>query len=588
MSDTPSSRRPPRILIVDDNAAIHADFRKILQPEGLNRAQLSNLEAALFGGDTRGSTPARNTEPAAFRLDSAFQGQEALDLARKALEEEDPYALAFVDVRMPPGWDGVETLQRLWQCSPELQAVICTAYSDYTWTDLTQKLGHTDNLLLLKKPFDTAEVLQTAHALTRKWALAQQARLRVEDLDRMVRERTEKLAQEMDERLRLEAQLRQAQKMEAVGCLAAGIAHEFNNLLTVIQGHASLLKNMPVNGSGAADSVERISQAGDRAASLTRRLLAFSRKQALHFKPLQLSQVVQSMQKLLGQLLGELHSLQLDCAPALPPIHADEGSIEQVLINLALNARDAMPDGGVIRVATRLVTLNEEDIRQNLNARSGRFISLTVSDTGCGMSPEVLSRIFDPFFTTKAVGKGTGLGLSTVLGIVQQHHGWVEVESQPKQGSTFKIFLPACETASASMPSQTVACSDSAPRGAGETILLVEDELSVRTLARLTLEHGGYRVFEAADGPQAIEVWEQSPVRINLLLTDLVMPRGLTGGQLAKALQARDPHLRTLYTSGYSSEVIHEDRLLVQSSNFLAKPYDTNALLKTVRRTLEL
>lgn len=704
----PPPTLPPRILVIDDNPAIHQDFCKIFGvPAGIH-SRLADAEAAVFGP--------KSAEPvvrSGFRIDSASQGREALELMQKALAEDDPYALAFVDVRMPPGWDGVETLEHLWQCCPELQAVICTAYSDYSWDDVTRRLGQTDNLLILKKPFEPVEVLQLAHALTQKWALARQARLRLEDLARMVRERTQelvatnqKLQQEVDERariqealriseerfstafraspmpmaiqsrpegrfldanssfleltgytgnqllqrtgnelhlwengaatavqsanqirnqpcalrrgdgatrnamlwaepitlgsgqsllviledvtdqLKLETQLRQAQKMEAVGRLAAGIAHEFNNILTVIQGHAGLLGANLAN-TPSAESAGRIVQASERAASLTRRLLAFSRKQPLQLKPINFSALVQGIQKMLSQLIGERHELQLDCAANLPSIRADEGNMEQILINFALNARDAMPDGGAIRFSTREVLLDKQAVRRNPDARAGRFVCLTVADSGCGMAPEILGRIFDPFFTTKDVGKGTGLGLSTIHGIVQQHQGWIEVASQLGHGSTFKVFLPVWEGA----PEPAVtgkAAEQSVPRrGAGETILLVEDEAAVRGLARVVLERGGYHVFEAADGPQALAVWEKCPVRVNLLVTDLVMPNGVSGGALAKMLRAKDPQLRTIYTSGYSSEVVKGDLPLTQGDNFLRKPYDPAALLKAVKLCLD-
>ncbi|MGD0260644.1 MAG: response regulator [Verrucomicrobiota bacterium] len=586
MKDDPANR-PPRVLIVDDNAAIHNDFRKTLGGQPVAGTQLDDLEKSLFGGT---ATPAAR---AVFRIDSAFQGQEALAMVQRALEENDPYTLAFVDIRMPPGWDGVETLERLWQCSPELQAVICTAYSDYSWDDMARRLGQADSLLILKKPFDTAEVLQVAHALTRKWALARQARLRMEDLDRMVRERTQKLQQEIEERaraqeaqLKLEAQLRQAQKLEAVGCLAAGIAHEFNNLLTVIQGHTDLLSGKPLGTPSAAESIARIAQASQRAASLTRRLLAFSHKQPVQLKPIELSAAVQGLTKMLGQLVGEPYQLRLECATDLPAIRADEGNVEQILINLTLNARDAMPGGGTIQVATSLAVIDEAAARENLEARPGKFVCLTVSDTGCGMSPEVLGRIFDPFYTTKDVGKGTGLGLSMVHGIVQQHAGWIEVASEAGKGSTFKVFLPVWEGTSGA-PTAEAASSPPLHRASGEGVLIVEDEGIVREAARLALERGGYRVFEAGDGPEALAVWERCPVRIDLLVTDMVMPHGVSGGALARVLQTRDPHLRALYISGYSSEAVREDLHLTHGANFLRKPYDPPTLLKAVRLCLD-
>jgi|CZKM01.1.fsa_nt_gi two-component system cell cycle sensor histidine kinase/response regulator CckA len=697
------TNRPPRILIVDDNAAIHSDFRKTLGGLSAGGTQLDDLEKSLFGG---AATPVAR---GSFRIDSAFQGKEALAMVQRALEENDPYVLAFVDIRMPPGWDGVETLEHLWKSWPELQAVICTAYSDYSWDDMARRLCQTDSLLILKKPFDTAEVLQVTYALTRKWSLARQAKLRMEDLDRMVRERTQELQQEVEERarvqealrvseerfakaflaspmpmaiqsdadgrfldanpsflqlagysadqliphtegelrlwddrasepagvgqpdirirnrpcllrrgdgatrdtvvwaepitletgpcrlvivedttdrLKLEGQLRQAQKLEAVGCLAAGIAHEFNNLLTVIQGHADLLGGKTLETPSATESITRIAQASQRAASLTRRLLTFSHKQPVRFKPIELSAALQGLTKMLGRLIGEPYQLRLDCAADLPAIRADEGNVEQIVINLTLNARDAMSDGGTIRVATSLAVFDEAGARSRLEARPGQFVCLAVSDSGCGMSPEVLGRIFDPFYTTKDVGKGTGLGLSTVHGIVQQHAGWIEVASQVGQGSTFKVFLPVWEGTPVA-PSAEAASGPALTHASGEAVLIVEDEAIVREAARLALERGGYRVFEAGDGPEALALWERCPVRIDLLVTDMVMPHGVSGGALARVLQARDHHLRALYTSGYSSELIREDLRLSHGTNFLRKPYDPPGLLKAVRRCLD-
>jgi CheY-like chemotaxis protein len=380
--------------------------------------------------------------------------------------------------------------------------------------------------------------------------------------------------------------LRQAQKLEAVGCLAAGIAHEFNNLLTVIQGHADLLGGKTLETPSATESITRIAQASQRAASLTRRLLTFSHKQPVRFKPIELSAALQGLTKMLGRLIGEPYQLRLDCAADLPAIRADEGNVEQIVINLTLNARDAMSDGGTIRVATSLAVFDEAGARSRLEARPGQFVCLAVSDSGCGMSPEVLGRIFDPFYTTKEVGKGTGLGLSTVHGIVQQHAGWIEVASQVGQGSTFKVFLPVWEGTPVA-PSAEAASGPALTHASGEAVLIVEDEAIVREAARLALERGGYRVFEAGDGPEALALWERCPVRIDLLVTDMVMPHGVSGGALARVLQARDHHLRALYTSGYSSELIREDLRLSHGTNFLRKPYDPPGLLKAVRRCLD-
>jgi PAS domain S-box-containing protein len=686
---------------VDDNPAIHEDFRKILGEQLPAVTRLTELETRLFGPL---DTPVKR---ASFRLDSAFQGQEGLRMLQRAVEENDPYSLAFVDVRMPPGWDGLETLEHFWKYCPDVQAVICTAYSDYSWEQITRRLKQSDNLLILKKPFDAIEALQVAHTMTRKWELGRQAKLRMEDLDRMVRERTQALRAEVDERLRvqenlrhteerfakafrasplpmaiqscadgrfldanqsflelaayesgellgrtagelklwpdndtrilaaarakgrfrnqqyilhrrdgksrttlmwtepmtletgasqllivedvtdrlkLESQLRQAQKMEAVGCLATGIAHEFNNLLTVIQGHAGLLRTGSAEGR-RADSVERITQASLEAASLTRRLLIFSRKQPLQLKPLNLSKTAQNMRRMLSRLVGERYQLELSCEPQLPWVQADEPGVQQAMINLVLNARDSMPAGGAIRVEMTALTLDADAARDHVDARPGRFVCLSIADSGCGMTGEIAGRMFEPFFTTKEVGKGTGLGLSAVHGIVQQHDGWIQVATQPDKGSTFKLFLPTCDNVS-SESSGAEKLSQSGTWGTGEAVLLVEDEPSVRELARLTLEQGGYRVFEAGDGPEAMTVWEKSPVHIDLLVTDMVMPKGLTGTALAKTLVNKDPRLRAIITSGYTSDAQNEESL-VPGGRFLSKPYDPLTLLRTVKLCLE-
>jgi PAS domain S-box-containing protein len=710
--NTPSSASQPRILIVDDNPSIHEDFRKILGPKTPSHLRLEDAESALFGPG------AATAERAGFRIDSAFQGQEALTLVQKALGEKDPYVLAFVDVRMPPGWDGVETLYRIWQCAPDLQAVICTAYSDYSWDEMTRRLGQTDNLLILKKPFETVEVLQLANALARKWILARQANLRLDDLDRMVRQRTDELVtsnqnlqweieermrahealrvsderfskafqcspipmalqscadhrfvdanqsfielsgytaeqilqhtgrelqlwakeldtgamafspesqlrnqscllrrrdgttrqtvmsaeplnlgatpcllvivQDMTDQLRIEAQLRQAQKLEVIGRLSAGIAHEFNNLLTIIQGDVGLLLAAKTDAVDNRALLDQIMQASQRAATFTRQLLAFTRKQVLQARPLDLSVVVVRMKKMLSQLIGEKYEIQLDCPPGVPAILADEGGMEQTLINLVLNARDAMPAGGVIRFETGLSVLDEAAANSNPNARAGRFVRLAVSDHGCGMNSELLARIFDPFFTTKDVGKGTGLGLSTIQGIVKQHEGWVEVASQVGQGSTFKILLPVCDQAAAAAPTVNGVERDSSSEpGKGETVLIVEDESAVRTLACVALKKRGYQVLDAADGRTALDVWKRSGSQVDLLLTDMVMPGGISGGALGRTLQSRKPQLKVIYTSGYSPEITREDSLLAQDVNFLPKPYELTALFKAVRLCLD-
>jgi CheY-like chemotaxis protein len=293
------------------------------------------------------------------------------------------------------------------------------------------------------------------------------------------------------------------------------------------------------------------------------------------------------MEKMLGRLIGEKYKIDLNCPDELPSIFADEGGLAQVLTNLVLNARDSMPDGGVIHIETGLSVLDEATQASHREARAGRFVWLLVSDHGCGMGPQVLARIFDPFFTTKGVGKGTGLGLSTIHGIVKQHEGWIDVTSQVGLGSAFKLFLPAGDKPACS-PATTSAEDDSASEaGRGETVLVVEDEPAVRELACAALKSQGYQVIKAADGPDAVQIWEHCSEQIDLLLTDMVMPSGMSGDVLAKTLQSRNPRLRVIYTSGYTPEFMQKDSPLPREINFLPKPYDLHTLFKAVRLCLD-
>ena len=577
--------RNDRILVVDDNPAIHEDFRKVLKGELQANAELLQAEEALFGAEAGTS---RRTD---FQLSSAYQGQEALEKVSQAARERNPYAMAFVDVRMPPGWVGVETVRRLWEVDPELQVVICTAYSDYSWEEMLEQLGCSDNLVILKKPFDNVEVLQLAHAFTRKWELKRQANLKLEELTRRVAARTseleaanEGLKHEMQERVHAERQLRQAQKMEAVGQLAAGVAHDFNNILTVIHGHASMLKIRLGDQGPHGKSLSEIANSAERAANLIRQLLAFSRKQLLQFRNVELGEVIRSVSSMLRQLVGEHINLETACSTPLPPVFADRGMIEQVIVNLTVNARDAMPRGGRIQVESSLVTLAEADVDCHPEARPGQFVCLTVSDNGCGMDSDTLSHLFEPFFTTKEVGKGTGLGLATVYGIVKQHQGWIEVKSQPNQGTTFYLFFPLAPQ----QESRTSASVTRAPQHSGtETILVAEDEVSLREMVVEVLTLRGYRVLAAGSGPAALQVWGQEKGPISLLLTDMVMPGGMMGTDLATELRRANPRLRVIYTTGYSPGTAGLQNSIHENAIFLPKPYAPEKLAQLVRTCLD-
>ncbi len=671
-----------RILIVDDTASIHNDFREILCPDNSGETAANALEAVLFDED--------QSDPMSFQLDSAYQGQDALEMVQQALADNRPYALAFVDVRMPPGWDGIETIARIWKADPELQVVVCTAYADYSWEEMRARVGQPDNLLVLKKPFDNIEVRQMAHALTKKWMLNFQARLQIaelaqaneslarseerfskafhesplpsaiqhlpdqrfvdvnqrlaeiagcqrqemigrtpaelslwerpalvvpwyEDLLRQKLVRDQKaslrnregvllemlvslspislggqphvllLAQDISERTLLERQLRQAQKMEAIGQLAAGVAHDFNNILTVVQGHAGLMQQGLAPDSPQKESLDQITGATARAATLIRQLLMFSRKQVMQFRHLDLNDILHNAIIMLERLVGEHVQIHFHPQNPIPAIHADCSMVEQIAMNLAVNARDAMPDGGQVSIATSLQTIHRAPTPMDPEPRDGDYVCLTFSDSGVGMDTQVLTRIFEPFFTTKPVGKGTGLGLSTVFGIVRQHKAWLEVDSKPNHGTTFRVYFPA----SLQPAEKTVPVVDTALRSGRETVLVAEDEEDLRQMVVNVLKVQGYNVLEAASGRDALDVWARADRPVDLLLTDMVMPGGIMGSELAERLSSLCPRLKVIYTSGYSPGMAGKDASLLEQRNFLPKPYSIGKLSQFVRECLD-
>ncbi len=379
----------------------------------------------------------------------------------------------------------------------------------------------------------------------------------------------------------LELQLRQSQKMEAVGHLAGGVAHDFNNLLTVINGCCELLRTISLPDD-ARQLVEEVNKAGERAATLTRQLLAFSRKTVLQSRVLSLNELVTDFQTLLGRLIGEDVRLATEFRADPGTVRVDPGQMEQVLMNLVVNARDAMPQGGTLTISTRDVFLDDAYVRNHADVRPGRFVLLSVADTGCGMDKAMLGHVFEPFFTTKPVGKGTGLGLAMVYGIIKASGGHAAVESEPGRGTTFSLFLPAAD-----QPEYTVLppSREFNPTGT-ETVLLVEDEEGVRKLARQALESRGYRVLEASDGESALQICHEHHGSIDLLLSDVVMPR-IGGRELRQKMADLNPHTRVIFTSGYTDDAVVRHGVLQAESDFLQKPFTIHALLRKVREVLD-
>ena len=393
-------------------------------------------------------------------------------------------------------------------------------------------------------------------------------------------------SRDITDQLRLEEQFRQVQKMEAIGRLAGGVAHDFNNILAVIMMQAEVTGQMTGLPERAREGIQQIRAAAERAANLARQLLLFSRRQVLQPRDVDLNELVTSLGKMLQRTLGEDIHLEWKLHPAPLRLHADPGMLDQVLMNLAINARDAMPEGGTLTIETSELVLDEAAAKNQPGATPGPYACLAVRDTGTGIAPEILPHIFEPFFTTKETGKGTGLGLATVFGIVQQHHGWITVESAPGQGATFRVYLPARPKGGAAAAVVAVNRPASALRGS-ETVLVVEDEASVRALMRTVLEGRGYTVIEAANGVEALERWQAHQSKIALLLTDLVMPGGLSGQQLGRRLRQDRPGLKVIYLSGYSAEMAGRVPGLQPGERFMSKPFTSDQLLRAVREILE-
>jgi len=390
------------------------------------------------------------------------------------------------------------------------------------------------------------------------------------------------IAEDITERRALEDQFRQAQKMEAVGRLAGGVAHDFNNLLMVVSGYTEVLMEALDQNDPLLVKVQAIQQAADRATTLTRQLLAFSRKQLLELKVVDVNSIVADMERLLRPLIGENIDLTTKLTPNVGHTRADAGQLEQVIMNLVVNAKDAMPDGGRILIQTSEADPDTAR-REHSLIEPGTYILLSVSDTGAGMDRETQSRIFEPFFTTKEKGKGTGLGLSTVYGIVKQGGGYIFAQSEPGCGTTFRIYLPRVADPA---DSPRVDKHAQAAAGGSETVLLVEDEESVRELVRETLKTRGYRVIEASDGIAGMRVSEEYPGNIEILITDVVMP-GMSGRELAKRVAAARPNIRVLYLSGYTEDAIIHEGALEPGTGFLQKPFTLQVLARKVREVLQ-
>ncbi|MBI9075719.1 MAG: response regulator [Desulfatibacillum sp.] len=571
---------PFRLLIIDDNSDIHNDFKTILNHDRENNPTLDAMEEELFGENR--NVPVHDHH---YDLDFALQGQEGFEKVKAALDEGRPYAVAFVDMRMPPGWDGLKTIKNIWSVDPHIQVIICSAYSDYSWQEIRQHLGHTESLLILKKPFDAAEVAQLSSALAQKWKLARQATMKTAELEEMVKGRTEELAQanyalkhEINERKSVETALRHAQKMEAIGTLAGGIAHDFNNILFGAMGFAEIAMEDAQPDSRIHKSLKQIINAHKRAARLVDQILSFSRQtehepQVIHIHP-----VIKEAMGLLRSSIPSTIEIRKEIDVRCGTVMADPTRIYQIIMNLCTNASQAMMDkGGLLEVRLQEVALDRSKA-ELLQIPKGKYACLSVRDDGVGMDMETQNRVFEPYFTTKLNGHGNGLGLATVYGIVKNHHGAIHVKSQRDNGSEFEVYFPIVnDKPKVNLEDLVIP----APATGNKHILIVDDEEPITLMEEATLVHWGYQVTSTNDSLEALRIFMGSPHTYDAVVTDQTMPN-MTGIDLAREMLKIRPDLPIILVTGYSVDITRQKAPDLGLAAYLEKPVQTHILAQAV------
>jgi two-component system cell cycle sensor histidine kinase/response regulator CckA len=678
-----------RILVIDDNRSIHDDFRKILAPANAVDDALEAAEAALFGAPQQAQTSKQT-----FTIDTASQGEEGLQMVKNAQAEGLPYAMAFVDVRMPPGWDGIETTRQIWQVCPDMQIVICTAYADCCWSEVQEQINPRDRMLILKKPFDIIEVLQLAISLTEKSRLLLESKSHLQDLEQRVKLRTQELEAsklaahekasllelsrdailvcgldhrvtywnksaerlygwtaaeavgrlvteikdqssevfqqacekvmqtgewdgelhqvgkdgrklivegrwtllrdaagqprsilvintDITERKKVEEQLLRGQRMESLGTLAGGIAHDLNNALTPIMMSIELLK-LHEQDALRLGVLATIESSARRGADMVRQVLSFSRGVEGRRVEVQIGHLLKGIEKIANETFLKNIWVCSDISADLWIVQGDPTQIHQMLLNLCANARDAMPNGGILKLGACNHLLDEHCAAMIPGAKPGPYLLIEMEDNGTGMPPEVMDRIFEPFFTTKELGKGTGLGLSSALAIIKSHQGFIRASSELDKGSKFQVYLPAQMEEGVSLPPLV---QTEMPRGNGELVLLIDDEEAVRHITGQTLESFGYRVLPAVDGVEASTLYATHKEKIAVVLTDMMMPV-MDGPATIQVLMRMNPDVRIIAASGLSVKDMVAKASNAGVTHFIPKPYTAETLLKTLDTVL--
>ncbi|QQR91850.1 MAG: response regulator [Myxococcales bacterium] len=575
-----------RILVVDDNEQIHSDFQKILAPQSSTSSELAALEEALF------EKPTSNVPDLSFKIDSAYQGKEALGLVRQAIQENQPYAVAFIDVRMPPGWDGIETTSEIWKVDPDIQIVICTAYSDYSWEQMISILGQSDRLLILKKPFNTIEVRQLASALTEKWYAIRSNRILLHGLESQVKLRTrdlqnanEQLRHEMEERLRAERSLRRTQKLEALGRLTGGISHEINNPLSYVlanldfcQVELTKLKEQwrEIDVDELCEVIQEAIEGGERIKKIIQDVQAFSRYEEGDTTEVDVVSTMQGAVKLLHNQLHHQVQLVTDFQE-VPLVMADRWRLEQVFVNLIVNALKAMEQDNP-----------NKEIRLTIQTRQDGNVVVEVCDNGVGIPEEVMSRIFDPFFTTRDVGEGTGLGLSICRTIINGFQGEIELINNANKGVSAVVTLLRAQESERKVGAEQGLVEgkdfeEMEKQSAKASILIVDDEENVgRALKRLL---SGYDTQVSTDAKEALDLYKHD--HFDLVLCDLMMP-GMNGMDLFHELEklGSDHADRMVFATGGAFTPAAENFLKSIPNPWLQKPFAKDKTIDLIETRL--